>query len=533
MSRSLQAWTRTTAFKFALFTLAAIVGIVVLTASLLWMERGALLQERQIGARQATETAYGVIEYYHRQAASGALTEAQAKQLAMDAIRGMRYSGQEYFWINDMQPRMVMHPIKPELEGKELGGMQDPNGLRLFVAFVDTVKASPTHDGFVFYLWPKPGVDQPVQKVSYVKEFTPWGWILGSGVYLDTVDAVVWGQAGGFALAAAILAAILLVLGAVLSRRLVRQLGGEPDAVIRIADRMSQGDLRVDIPVRPGDSYSMMHAMRVMRDGIAQAVAQVRQGSEWIGQSVGQIVHGNLDLSARTEQQAASLQETAASMEQITSTVSHNAANAQQANTLAATASEVAVRGGQTVSQVVETMSEVNASTRQMSDIVGVIDSIAFQTNILALNAAVEAARAGEEGRGFAVVASEVRALAQRSSNAAKEIGSLIDDTVKKIQTGATLADGAGQTMSEIVSSVQRVADIMSEITLASREQASGIEQVNLAIGQMDQVTQQNAALVVEAGTAAQALNDQMNGLNRAVGVFQLSGPGAPALPQG
>ncbi|MDY0309847.1 MAG: methyl-accepting chemotaxis protein, partial [Castellaniella sp.] len=233
-----------------------------------------------------------------------------------------------------------------------------------------------------------------------------------------------------------------------------------------------------------------------------------------------------------TEQQAASLQETAASMEQITSTVGHNAANAQQANTLAATASEVASRGGQTVAQVVETMGEVNASTRQMSDIVGVIDSIAFQTNILALNAAVEAARAGEQGKGFAVVASEVRALAQRSSGAAKEIRDLIDSTVQKIQAGAELADGAGQTMTEVVSSVQRVADIMSEITLASREQASGIEQVNLAIGQMDQVTQQNAALVVEAGTAAQALNDQMNGLNRAVGVFQLSGPGTAALPQ-
>ncbi|CAM5197013.1 Methyl-accepting chemotaxis protein I OS=Castellaniella defragrans (strain DSM / CCUG 39792/ 65Phen) OX=1437824 GN=BN940_10526 PE=4 SV=1 [Castellaniella denitrificans] len=532
MSRSLQAWTRSTAFKFALFTLVAIIGIVVLTASLLWMERGALLQERQIGARQAVETAYGVITYYHRQAETGTLTEEQAKKQAMDAIRGMRYSGEEYFWINDMVPRMVMHPIKPELEGKDLSGMQDPNGLKLFVAFVDTVKASPAHDGYVFYLWPKPGVDQPVEKVSYVKEFAPWGWILGSGVYLDTVDAVVWGQAGGFALAAAILALILLVVGTALSRRLVRQLGGEPDAVIRIADRMSQGDLRVDIPVRPGDHASLMHAMRVMRDGIAQAVAQVRQGTEWIGQSVGQIVHGNLDLSARTEEQAASLQETAASMEQITSTVGHNAANAQQANTLAATASEVASRGGQTVSRVVETMGEVNASTRQMSDIVGVIDSIAFQTNILALNAAVEAARAGEQGKGFAVVASEVRALAQRSSNAAKEIRGLIDSTVQKIQSGAELANGAGQTMTEVVSSVQRVADIMSEITLASREQASGIEQINLAIGQMDQVTQQNAALVVEAGTAAQSLNDQMNGLNRAVGVFQLSGPGTPALPQ-
>ena len=530
MARTRPAWTRTTSFKFTLFTLLAIVGIIVLTGSLLWLERSALLHEREVGAQQAVQTAYGVVTYFHDQAKQGKITEDQAKQQAMDAIRGMRYSGQEYFWINDMQPRMLMHPFSPKLVGQDLSGMKDPNGLRLFVAFVDTVKASPTHDGFVFYLWPKQGADRPVDKVSYVKGFEPWGWILGSGVYLDTVNAIVWRQAGEFALAAGVLALILLAVGVILSRRLVRQLGGEPDTVIGIAHQMSQGDLRVEIPVRDGDTHSLLHAMMVMRDGIAQAVSQVRQGTEWIAQSVGQIVNGNLDLSARTEQQAASLQETAASMEEITSTVGHNAANAQQANTLAATASDVATQGGQTVTQVVETMDDINASTQKMSDIIAVIDSIAFQTNILALNAAVEAARAGEQGKGFAVVASEVRALAQRSANAAHEIRSLIDTTVQKIRSGATLAVGAGQTMTEVVTSVKRVADIMGEITLASREQASGIEQINQAIAQMDQVTQQNAGLVVQAGEAAQSLNEQMSGLNRAVGVFQLQHQAA-ALP--
>ncbi|CAM5780872.1 methyl-accepting chemotaxis protein [Castellaniella caeni] len=525
------ARTRTTSFKFALFTLVAIIGIALLTGAFLWMERNALLKERQDGARQAVETAYGVITYLDAQVKKGALTEDQAKQQAMDAIRGTRYSGQEYFWINDMQPRMVMHPIQPKLNGQDLSAIKDPNGLRLFVAFVDTVKASPSHDGFVFYLWPKQGAAQPVPKVSYVKEFAPWGWILGSGVYLDTVNATLWNQAIRFVLAALVLAAILLALGLTLSRRLVRQLGGEPDEVIAIANQMSQGDLSVDIPVREGDTHSLLHAMRVMRDGIAQAVAQVRQGTEWIAQSVGQIVTGNLNLSARTEEQAASLQETAASMEQITSTVGHNATNAQQANTLASAASEVAAKGGDTVNQVVHTMDDINASTQQMADIIGTIDSIAFQTNILALNAAVEAARAGEQGKGFAVVASEVRALAQRSAAAAQEIRGLIDTTVQKIRTGATLADGAGQTMAEVVSSVKRVTDIMGEITLASREQATGIEQINLAITQMDQVTQQNAALVVQAGESAKALDAQMNGLNQAVGVFQLRHD-APALPQ-
>jgi methyl-accepting chemotaxis protein len=531
MARPHLAWTRTTSFKFALFTLLAIVGVAALTASLLLLERNALLHEREVGARQAVETAYGVLTYFHDQAQNGKISDAQARQQAMDAIRGMRYSGQEYFWINDMHPRMLMHPFQPKLVGRDLSNMKDPNGLKLFVAFVDTVKASPTHDGTVFYLWPKQGATQPVGKVSYVKAFEPWGWVLGSGVYLDTINAIVWHQAGEFALAAGVLALILLAVGVALSRRLVRQLGGEPDAVIAIAHQMSLGDLRVDIPVKEGDTHSLLHAMQVMRDGIAEAVAQVRQGTEWIAQSVGQIVNGNLDLSARTEQQAASLQETAASMEQITSTVGHNAANAQQANTLAETASDVAARGGQTVTQVVDTMNDINASTQKMSDIIATIDSIAFQTNILALNAAVEAARAGEQGKGFAVVASEVRALAQRSANAAREIRGLIDDTVQKIRSGATLAEGAGATMEEVVTSVKRVADIMGEITLASREQATGIGQINQAVTQMDQVTQQNAGLVVQAGEAAQSLNEQMNGLNRAVGVFQLQNA-VPALAE-
>lgn len=526
-------WTRTTSFKFSLFTLTAILSIVVLTSVLLWLERDALLHEREVGARQAVETAYGVLDYYHDQSKQGVLSEQDAKIRAMDAIRGMRYSGEEYFWINDMQPTMLMHPFKPDLEGKDLSDNKDPNGLRLFVAFVDTVKASPTHDGFVFYMWPKQGKAQPVDKVSYVKGFEPWGWILGSGVYLDTVNATVLDQAVWFGIAALILAVLLLAIGRGLSRNLVRHLGAEPDEAIWIADRMAQGDLGVPIEVGARDTTSLLYAMKVMRDGIARTVAQVRYGTDVIGETSSRIVAGNLDLSARTEQQAASLQETAASMEELTSTVGHNASNAQQANALASSASDVAKKGGEVVSQVVRTMDEINQSAQKMADIVSVIDGIAFQTNILALNAAVEAARAGEQGKGFAVVASEVRSLAQRSSSAAREIKILIDDSVDKIHGGAQQANSAGQTMSEIVDSVQRVTDIMAEITLAGREQASGIEQINLAVGQMDQVTQQNAGLVVEAGAAAHALREQMEGLTQAVSVFRLSVDQGDVTPTG
>jgi methyl-accepting chemotaxis protein len=261
-----------------------------------------------------------------------------------------------------------------------------------------------------------------------------------------------------------------------------------------------------------------------MRDSIVKIVSEVRVGTDTIATASGQIASGNLDLSSRTEQQASSLEETASSMEELIVTVKQNAHHAHDANALAVSASAVAVKGGEVVAQVVETMSSINASSRKIVDIIGVIDGIAFQTNILALNAAVEAARAGEQGRGFAVVATEVRNLAQRSAGAAKEIKSLISDSVAKVESGTHLVDQAGSTMIEIVDSIRRVTDIMGDITNASQEQISGIEQINEAIGQMDQVTQQNAALVEEAAAAAGSLQEQAESLSAVVSVFKLDG---------
>jgi len=269
--------------------------------------------------------------------------------------------------------------------------------------------------------------------------------------------------------------------------------------------------------------------MQSMRDSLALIVKQVHTSTETISTAAGQIASGNLDLSSRTEQQASTLEETASSMEELTSTVRLNTDHARQANGLAESASDVAVRGGAVVAQVVDTMAAIDVSARKIVDIIAVIDGIAFQTNILALNAAVEAARAGEQGRGFAVVATEVRNLAQRSAAAAKEIKDLIGDSVDKVQAGNRLVEQAGSTMHEVVASVKRVTDIMSEIMSASQEQSSGIEQINTAVTQMDNVTQQNAALVEEAAAAAQAMQDQVNSLNDVVSVFQIGAKvGAP-----
>ncbi|WP_082616668.1 methyl-accepting chemotaxis protein [Massilia sp. Root418] len=316
---------------------------------------------------------------------------------------------------------------------------------------------------------------------------------------------------------------------ALITRWLVRRLGGEPDYAAEIANRIAAGELSVAVRTAPGDESSLLYAMSSMRASLAHIVGQVRAATDTIASASDQIVAGNLDLSSRTEQQASSLEETAASMEELTSTVKQNSASARQANQLALTASGIAEKGGAVVGQVVETMGSINASARKIVDIIGVIDGIAFQTNILALNAAVEAARAGEQGRGFAVVASEVRNLAQRSAAAAKEIKVLIGDSVNQVEAGSMLVSQAGATMEEVVVSVRRVTEIMSEITLAGQEQSAGIEQVNQAIAQMDSVTQQNAALVEEATAASQSMRVQAGGLESLVSIFTLDGGAAPS----
>jgi methyl-accepting chemotaxis protein len=330
----------------------------------------------------------------------------------------------------------------------------------------------------------------------------------------------------------ALAVAIGVAAAVVITRGLLKQLGGEPDYTARIAASIADGDLSIGIDTAASDRDSLLVEMKEMRDSLVGIVSQVRRGTETIGTASREIAAGNIDLSSRTELQASSLEKTASAMERLTSTVKQNADNAREANQLAATASDVATKGGDVVSQVVDTMGSINASANKIVDIIGVIDGIAFQTNILALNAAVEAARAGEQGRGFAVVASEVRNLAQRSAAAAKEIKGLISDSVEKVERGSKLVGQAGVTMDEVVASVKRVTDIMGEIASASAEQSAGIEQANQSIIEMDSMTQQNAALVEEAAAAAQSLQDQAAELARVVSIFKLAeGEQAFVLP--
>lgn len=322
-------------------------------------------------------------------------------------------------------------------------------------------------------------------------------------------------------IAALLVSASVLALGLLVVRDLLRQLGGEPSYATEVAYRIAQGDMSAEVKVAQGASASLLAAMAHMQTSLTSVVSTVRTGSEAVATASAQIAQGNNDLSQRTEQQASALQETAGSMEELSSMVKQNADNARQANQLAQSASTVAIRGGEVVTQVVDTMKGINDSSRKIADIISVIDGIAFQTNILALNAAVEAARAGEQGRGFAVVASEVRSLAGRSADAAKEIKALITASVERVEQGTVQAGQAGATMTEVVSSIRRVTDIVGEISAASSEQNQGVARIGEAIQQMDFATQQNAALVEEMAAATSSLKNQAQDLVSSVAIFK------------
>ncbi|RJF95044.1 methyl-accepting chemotaxis protein [Noviherbaspirillum saxi] len=358
------------------------------------------------------------------------------------------------------------------------------------------------------------------------------GMIAYQGTLMDDAGKAAESDANSAQLILNILAVVAAILSIIIWVRVSRSITKPLHEAVDVAERVANGDLTTVVNVNSKDETGqLMAALKAMNESLVRIVGQVRQGTDTIVTASSEIANGNADLSSRTESQASALEQTASSMEELTSTVRQNAEHAKQANQLVINASEQAIKGGQVVDSVVSTMGSIKDSSRKVVEIIAVIDSIAFQTNILALNAAVEAARAGEQGRGFAVVASEVRTLAQRSAAAAKEIKSLINDSVEKVDAGGALVDEAGRTMQEIVNSVKHVADIMSEITAASNEQSSGIEEVNGAIGHMDEMTQQNAALVEQAAAAAASMQEQAANLVQVVSVFNTGTAIAVAAP--
>ncbi|RQR37228.1 methyl-accepting chemotaxis protein [Burkholderia sp. Bp9142] len=505
--------------KLLMLVAAALLGVVLLAVMSLHTLRDALIDSRREEIVILLTKAEHLVDSYRALQANGTLTRDQAQQQAKAALSALNANSTSYYWVTTADGVNLVHPnakfVGTRAKGnRTTSGMTDSEAYRAGMAaahfaLVDVlVKRSPDAD-----------VEPKLQGVVAIPD---WDWWIGTGFFYDDINAA-------FTRLALVLGAITLVIAAALAAiawgvlRSVRlTLGGEPAHATEMAARIAAGELDVQFDTTNAAPGSLLVALGDMKARLTETIAEIQTTTHSIAVGTGEIAQGNLDLSQRTEEQAASLQETAASMEQITSTVKQNADNARQANALVTHAKEATELGGAAVQEVVETMRQISDGSVRIADITVVIESIAFQTNILALNAAVEAARAGEEGRGFAVVASEVRSLAQRSAAAAKDIKGLIATSVERVGSGGRLVEAAGARMTEIVRSIDRVADIMGEVSAASAEQSTGIEQIGLAVAQMDEVTQQNAALVEQAAAAASSLDEQAARLRAAVSVFRL-----------
>jgi methyl-accepting chemotaxis protein len=506
-----------------------VVGLVALTVMSAMDSRSLQMEARQRALGDEVATAMALVESYHARAANGEFSDAEAQKRALAAVSTLRWNdGAGYVYAFDSSLVMRMHPVMPKRVGSSIKDEADATGKYMYRQML----AADQRDGhgITDYLWPMPGSKGDKLKMTYTAWYKPWDLHIAAGAYFVDIDAQFTHMLVG-SLLRATLVGLLVILIVWQSMRSIRvSIGGEPAFAVAMATRIADGDLRVsDADAAPPGS--LLDALQRMRGELTGIVGKVQQGAHAVTSAAQQIASGNDDLSYRTQEQASSLEETAASMEEMTSTVKQSADNARHASQLATDMRTQAEHGGDVAARASGAMQAIRQASGQIAEIVGLIDEIAFQTNLLALNAAVEAAHAGEQGHGFAVVAGEVRNLAQRSARAAKDIKALIGDSVEKVQAGSQLVDESGKALAGIIGSAKQVADIVEEIAAASHEQSGGIEQVNRAVTQMDEVTQKNAALVEEAAAAARAMQEQADQLHLQMRYFRLHETAAGAAP--
>jgi len=529
--------------KLTLIVALSLVAVTTIAVFSLQKNKATMLEDRQVKTRHVVETALGVIDHYYAEFQAGNLSEEQARHHAMEALRATKYGGNEYFWINDMQPNMVMHPNNKALEGKSLADYADPNGKLLFVEMVKVVQRS--GEGFVDYMWNKNGSQAQFPKISFVKGFKPWGWVVGSGIYIDDVDRDFYSSAVKFIIASVILVLVLGALAYTIARSITRPLRAAvlvadglavgdttieiPEAskdetgqllasmqamvesqlqVVHLADQMAQGNLTIQVTPR-SDKDDFMRSLASMVERIEEIIQEAQAAAS-------NVISGSQALSASSEEtsqgateQAASAEEASASVEEMTANIRQNADNANTTEKIAVQAASEAERSGKAVFETVQAM-------QMIAEKINIIEEIARQTNLLALNAAIEAARAGEQGKGFAVVAAEVRKLAERSQLAAGEINDLSVSSV-------TVAEEAGTMLAALVPNIQRTAELVQEISAASREQDAGADQIAKAIQQLDSVIQQNASASEEMASTAEELNSQADQLQHTIAFFKVN----------